>query len=164
MKYPLIIFVWFVLLSSCGENGPNKITNQPVTVDNVKDTLRNLERKWLEYEFNQDTAAIARFLDEDFISISGQDTSNKQNELAGVYQRMSTMHRDSIFVDSFKIEEPFIVQHFDNTAIAIFNGHMYKTAKGKHQEKRTRFCDVWRNVDGEWKAISSMATTIEEIK
>lgn len=164
MKYAFLVFVWLVLLSSCGENVSNKITNHPVSDDNIKDTLRNLEHKWLEYEFNQDTAAIARFLDEDFISISAQDTSNKQTELAGVYQQMSTMHSDSIFVDSFKIEEPFIVKYFDNTAIAIFNGHTYKTAKGKHQEKRTKFCDVWRNIDGEWKAISSMATTIEEIK
>lgn len=164
MKHSLTAFALLLLISSCGENSTDKTTNQPLSADKTKETLLTLEHKWLEYEFSLDTASVSKFLDDDFISISAEDTSNKQNELAGVYKNMSAMRSDSIFIDSFNIEEPFIVKQFDNTAITIFIAHTYKTAKGKHQEKRTKFYDVWRNVNGEWKAMSSLATTVEEIK
>ncbi|MBI2731002.1 MAG: nuclear transport factor 2 family protein [Sphingobacteriales bacterium] len=159
MKYLTGLIVTGLLLTSCQNR---QVSNMPA--EESKQQLYSLEHKWLEYEFALDTAPIARFLHDDFISISATDTSNKQMELAGVYKNISAMKSDSIFIDSFKIEEPFIVKQFDNTAITIFITHTYKTAKGKHQEKRTKFYDVWRKVNGEWKAMSSQATVVEEIK
>ncbi|MBI1781316.1 MAG: nuclear transport factor 2 family protein [Sphingobacteriales bacterium] len=165
MKLSLTGFLLLLLIASCKENSTNKTNNQPISsTDKAKEELLTLENKWLEYEFALDTASIAKFLDNDFISISAEDTSNKQNELVGVYKNISAMRSDSIFIDSFKIEEPFIVKQFENTAITIFIAHTYKTAKGKYQEKRTKFYDVWRKVNGEWKAMSSQATVVEEIK
>ncbi|MBS1555618.1 MAG: hypothetical protein JSU09_11885 [Bacteroidetes bacterium] len=50
----------------------------------------------------------------------------------------------------------------DNFAISIFICHTSKTARGKHQEKRIKFYDGWKNINGQWKAVSSQATVIEE--
>jgi hypothetical protein len=149
-----------MLLSACSQQQSNNST----TAAEIKQQLLSLERKWLQSEFALDTASIAPMLDESFISISTTDTSNKQMELDGVYKNISAMKSDSIFIDSFTIEEPFIVRQFDNTAIAVFICHTYKTNKDKHEEKRTKFYDVWRRANGEWKAMSSQATVVEEIK
>lgn len=160
--FSLLFLNVLLLLLSCTEK--NQAYSTTISIDSVKTQLLELETKWLEYEFALDTASIAAFLDNDFISISSEDTSNKQMELDGIYKNISAMQSDSIFIDSFKIEEPFIVKQFDNTAITVFICHTYKTNKDKHEEKRTKFYDVWRNVKGEWKAMSSQATLVEEIK
>jgi len=70
------------------------------------------------------------------------------------------MRSDSIFIDSFKIEEPFIVKQFDKTAITIFICHTYKKDKGTPVEKRTKFYDVWIDRNEVWKALSSQATVV----
>jgi hypothetical protein len=147
---------------SCSQPSSTSLSNK--TPEEIKNEILALETKWLEYEFALDTASVAKLLDDCFISISAGDTSNKKMELDGVYKNISAMKADSIFIDSFKIEEPFIIKQFDNTAITIFICHTYKTNKGRHEEKRTKFYDVWRMVNGEWKAISSQATVVEEIK
>ena len=159
----LIIF-FTVCLYSCSSGSTKESSSQSFSQTQIKEQFRLLEYKWLQSEFALDTASIAPMLDSTFVSISATGTSNKQMELEGIYKNISTMQRDSIFIDSFKIEEPFFVNHFNNTAIAIFICHTYKTAKGKHEEKRTKFYDVWRKADGEWKAMSSQGTTVQEIK
>jgi len=156
----LILAALFVFCSCSNEQSVKTSESKNSSIDEGEKDLLSLETKWLEYEFNLDTASIAKFLDEDFISISASDTSNKQMELDGVYKNMSAMRNDSIFIDSFQIEEPFIVKQFDKTAIAIFICHTYKKDKGKPVEKRTKFYDVWVNRDGQWKAISSQATVV----
>ena len=151
-------------IGCCFYSCKNADRNQQQNTDEVKQHLLSLENKWLQYEFALDTASISPLLDSTFISISATGTSNKQMELEGIYKNISTMRADSIFIDSFKLEGPFIVNQFDNTAIVVFICHTYKTAKGKHEEKRTKFYDVWRNVNEQWKAVSSQGTVVEEIK
>lgn len=161
-----LMFLIFACLCFYANSCIEKIkdTVEPIQPESVKQQLLALETKCLEHEFELDTASISLLLHNDFISISATDTSNKKMELEGIYKNISAMRSESIFIDSFKIEEPFIVKQFDNTAITIFICHTYKTAKGKQEEKRTKFYDVWRNVNGEWKAMTSQATVAEEIK
>ena len=158
MRLFILITALFVFYSCSNEQSIKNNETKNFSIEEVKSDLLRLETKWLDYEFNLDTASIAKFLDDDFISISATDTSNKQMELDGIYKNISAMRNDSIFIDSFKIEEPFIVKYFDKTAITIFICHTYKKDKGKPVEKRTKFYDVWINRDGNWKAISSQAT------
>lgn len=162
MRLFITITTLFVFYSCSNEQLVKSIETKKLSNEEVKKDLLALETKWLDYEFNLDTASIAKFLDNDFISISATDTSNKQMELEGVYKNISAMRNDSIFVDSFRIEEPFIVKQFDNTAVTIFICHTYKKDKGKPVEKRTKFYDVWINRNGGWKAISSQGTTLTE--
>ena len=120
-----------------------------------------LERKWLEAEFVLDTAYISTLLDSTFIGISANRVSSKQEELKGMYDNMSAMRRDSIFLDSLKLEDS-IVNVYDKTAVVTFVVHTYKKEKGRSTEKRTRFYDVWINRNGIWKAVSSQGTPLDE--
>ena len=160
MHLLIMITALFVFYSCSNEQSVKSAETKDFSSEKVKKDLLALETKWLDYEFNLDTASIAEFLDDDFISISASDTSNKQIELEGIFKNISAMRSDSIFIDSFKIDEPFIVKQFDNTAITIFICHTYKKDKGKPVEKRTKFYDVWINRSGEWKAVSSQATVV----
>lgn len=144
-----------LLLYSCGQaDAP------PPDPAEARLQLEKLERQWLEHEFKLDTAFVSGLLDEAFISINDDDTSNKQNELAGVYAKMAGQQRDSIFVDSFQFEAPFIANVQGNFAVVIFTVHSYKKDHGKPVERRTRFHDTWIYRGGSWKALSSQATPL----
>ncbi len=85
-------------------------------------------------------------------------------ELEGIYNAILAMRKDSIFIDSFRIEEPFIAKLHNDFAITVFICHTYKKDKGIPIQKRTKFYDVWIKRESGWKAVSSQATTVEEIK
>ena len=98
----------------------------------TKEQLLSLERKWLEAEFALDTAYLSTLLDSTFIGISTDHISNKQQNLKGMYDNISAMRKDSIFLDSMKLEDA-IVNVYDNTAVATFVIHTYKKDKGKRE-------------------------------
>jgi len=156
-----IFFILVCFLSACSDPTGKQNDNSRVSEDKTKEELLSLERKWLEAEFELDTGYIATLLDTGFISISADHISNKSQELKGMYDNISAMRKDSIFLDSMKFENA-IVNLYDNTAVVTFIIHTYKKNKGKPAEKRTRFYDTWINRNGKWKAISSQGTVIEK--
>lgn len=152
-------FLYF--LAGCSPAGTDRqAVSKDLSADQTKDSLLLLERKWLEAEFALDTAYISSLLDSTFISISADHISNKQQELKGIYENISAMRKDSIFLDSMKFEEP-LVHIYDNTAVTSFIVHTYKKDRGRTTEKRTRFYDVWIKRGEAWKAISSQGTKLE---
>ena len=153
------IAVGIILLSAC--TSPDQGETITASKDGIKQELVSLERKWLEAEFALDTAYIATLLDSTFIAISANRISNKQEELKGMYDNISAMKQDSIFLDSLNLEDA-VVHHYDNAAVVTFIVHTYKREKGRSTEKRTRFYDVWINSNGEWLAVSSQGTTLTE--
>lgn len=157
----MCISIFLVVVSSCSSGGESKQSASDTS--NIEAHLLSLERKWLQYEFALDTASISTLLDPTFISISATGTSNKQMELQGIYKNITAMRSDSIVIDSFRIEES-IVQRYDNAAIVTFICHTYKKDKDRPVQKRTKFYDVWINRNGNWRAASSQATMVEEIK
>ena len=160
MRIVLAGLVCFI--TACSQQDSKKAnTKDENQAGKIRLHLLSLERKWLEAEFALDTAAISLLLDPGFISITGSDTSNKQQELKGIYEKMSSMRKDSIFLDSLKLDEA-IVNIYENVAVVIPVFHTYKTDKGKPTQKRTRFYDVWINRNGSWKAVSSQGTVLEE--
>ena len=97
----VILFGLIYFLSACSQPATDQSKNQSSSSESdVKKELLTLEQKWLEAEFALDTAAISPMLDPTFVSINDNDTSNKQQELKGIYENMSTMRKDSIFLDS----------------------------------------------------------------
>ncbi len=155
-----VIFLLPVFFISCSHQKARD--KKTLAAENTQKELRQLEQKWLEYEFALDTASISAMLDDNFISLSGTTSADKKAELAGIYKNISNMYKDSIFLDSFRIEEPFITKVLDKTAITIFICHSYKKNKGRPVEKRTRFYDVWVQKTEGWKAVASQATLISE--
>lgn len=138
-----------------GSTKENKIDSQ------IKQPLLSLERRWIEAEFALDTAYVSSLMDSTFQSVNSEHSLNKQQELDGIFKNISSMRRDSIFLDSVKLEDAS-VEFYDKTAVAIFIVHTYKKEKGKPTEKRTRFYDVWINRNGKWLAVASQGTSMEK--
>ena len=134
--------------------------NKNIDTATIKQHLLFLEYKWLEAEFALDTAYVSSLMDSTFQSVNSEHILNKQQELDYMFKNISSMRRDSIFLDSVKLEDAS-VEVYDNTAVAIFIVHTYKKEKGKPAEKRTRFYDVWINRNGKWLAVASQGTTME---
>lgn len=154
-----IVLSLFICFVSCN----SLVKEKKIPAEHIiqtKQHILSLEKKWIEAEFALDTSYISNLLDSTFISISANRISNKQEEIRGIYANMSAMRKDSIFLDSLKLEDG-IVHLYGNTAVVTLITHSYKNDKGRPTEKRMRFYDVWINRNGEWKAVSSQGTVVQ---
>lgn len=157
----MLLFIFFVFLFGCQQPASHhNAETGTLSSAETKDLLLSLERKWLDAEFALDTAYISSLMDSSFIDISADHISNKQQALNGMYENIWAMHKDSIFLDSLKFEDP-IVNLYGNTAVITLVTHSYKKHKSSFIEKRMRFYDVWTNMNGSWKAVSSQGTVIK---
>jgi hypothetical protein len=152
-----VLFLTF----SC--SGPSDKNETGIMKEQPEAVILSLEKKWLDAEFNLDTATIAGLLHTRFISVNGREISGKQQELTGIYNNISAMRKDGIVLDSLRFEDAQ-VRLFDSTAIATFIVHSFKKDKGRPVEKLTRFYDVWIKRMGNWKAVSSQGTVLTENK
>ena len=160
LKMRIAVVLVVMALSSC-EGGHSNRAKEAFhqSVEKNKTELLTLERKWLEAEFALDTGYISTLIDSAFMGISANRISNKQEELKGMYDNISAMRKDSIFLDSLKLEDE-VVNVYDNSAVVTFIVHTFKKEKGIATEKRTKFYDVWINRNGNWKAVSSQGTAL----
>jgi hypothetical protein len=135
--------------------------NKKPTLTSDKEQLLALEYNWLKAEFSLDTAYLSTLMDDSFMGITASGTSNKQEELIDYYQTISQRLKDSIFIDSFRLENT-IVNLYGNTAVITLIVHTFRKDKGVPVERRTRFYDVWIKRNGKWKAVASQGTKVTE--
>ena len=67
-----------------------------------------------------------------FQTVNSEHILNKKQELDGIFQNIRSMRKDSIFLDSVKLEDASVELHdtpHDNTAVAIFIIRTYKKEK-----------------------------------
>lgn len=122
--------------------------------------LRNLEYKWLTSEFELDTAAISKMMDDSFISIGDNTISNKQEELVGIYKNISERLKNNHIVDSLYLDD-FKVKIYGTSAIVTFISVTKGSIKGvAFSNRRTRIYDVWIKKKSQWNAVSSQITPI----
>jgi hypothetical protein len=159
-KHILLIAFLFVypILANAQETNP-RLTKE--YADNDKKLLLTLEYNWLKAEFSHDTAYLATLMDDSFMGISARGTTNKQQELFDYYNIISQRVKDSIFIDSFRLENA-VVNLYGTTAVVTFIVHTFRKDKGIPIERRTRFYDVWIKRNGKWKAVASQGTKLTE--
>jgi len=150
LRYLLFLIV---ILAGCRQK---KNASKPVY---NKADLLTLERNWLTAEFALDTAFISPLIHDSCIGISEDGIHNKQQFLNGMFENISQRNRDSIFVDSFRLENE-IVNIYDNSAVVTFIVHTFRKTKGIPNQKRTRFFDVWLKENKSWKLIASQGTPL----
>lgn len=151
----LLLPFLLVLPYACSHRQSNNSTAD----HEIRQRILSLEQKWIEAEFELDTAYISNLLDTTFIGITAAQIANKQQEINSVYANMKAMRTDSIFLDSLVLEDA-VVNVYGNMVVTSFISHTFKKDKGRSTEKRMRFYDVWIQRDGEWKALSSQGTVI----
>jgi hypothetical protein len=152
MKY--LISVYILLLFGCVAS---RKSFNPVTESEI---LKKLEYDAIQAELKLDTAAIAAIMDDRFISINAKSITNKNEELASMYNNISKRLMENHVVDSFYLDK-FRVDFFDNTAIVTF----YIVSKGRIKEvpfenRRTKFYDVWIKRNNMWRLASIQATPV----
>lgn len=157
-KYITGLFLINCLWTNAQQTNPN-LTKEYENSD--KKQLLALEYNWLKAEFNLDTAYLATLMDDGFIGITANGISNKQEELIDYHQTISQRLRDSIFIDSFRLENS-IINLYGTTAVITFVVHTFRKDKGISVERKTRFYDVWIKRNGKWKAIASQGTKVVE--
>jgi ketosteroid isomerase-like protein len=116
---------------------------------------------WLIAEFKNDTATVAKMMDESFMAVGLSRIFSKQEELEGIHKTISQRMKDDHIVDSLYFEDVHIRIH-GNTAIVTF----ISVTKGRIKDvpfanRRTRMYDVWIRRNGEWKAVSSQVTPLK---
>src|SRR5690349_19361529 len=90
--------------------------------DKDKKQLLELETAWLKAEFSLDTAYLATLMDDGFMGISASGVSNKKEELLDYYKTISQRLKDSIFIDSFRLENA-VVNLYGTTAVITMVVH-----------------------------------------
>jgi hypothetical protein len=133
--------------------------SQRQMLEKGKAELIKLEYNWLKAEFALDTSYISNLMDELFMGISVDAIHNKQEALVDMYTSIAQRNKDSIFIDSFKLEDIYI-NIYENTAVVRFVVHTYRKEKGIANERKTMFYDVWIKKNKKWKAVSSQGTRI----
>ena len=153
--------VYFIIAHSLSLNliccDSNKSNSSLIT---DKSQLLSLEQKWLTAEFALDTTYLSSIIDSSFIDISEDGLHNKSQALLSMYQNITQRIKDSIFIDSFFIEDP-VVNVYQTSAVVTFVVHTFRSDKGVKSEHKTRFYDVWTKQNNTWKAVSSQGTKIE---
>jgi hypothetical protein len=152
------LFLINIFLTNAQETNPN-LTKEYANSD--KKQLLALEYNWLKAEFSLDTAYLSILMDDGFIGITASGTSNKQEELIDYHQTISQRLRDSIIIDSFRLENT-IVNLYGTTAVVTFVVHTFRKDKGIPVERKTRFYDVWIKRNGKWKAVASQGTKVAD--
>lgn len=145
--------ILLTIISSCSSNSNID--------DKDKATLKNLEMQWLVAEFKADTAAIAKLMDERFISIGPFEVSNKKAELEAIFKNITERIAKGNIVEDFYFDD-FNVLFHENSAVVTFAC----VSKGKNgstpfENRRTRIYDVWIKKNNRWQAISSQVTPIK---
>jgi hypothetical protein len=155
-----LLALLFIVCIGCSPSENDNLAPVKKSTEKISEELLTLEYKWLEAEFKLDTAYISTLIDSTFTGISGNRITNKQQELEGMFHTINAMRKDSIFLDSLKLEDGR-VNRYENVAVVTFVVHTYKKDKGQPIEKRTRFYDVWVNRNGQWKAVAAQGTVID---
>ncbi|HUS03421.1 MAG TPA: nuclear transport factor 2 family protein [Chitinophagaceae bacterium] len=151
----LISLILFLFLSYAYVGAQSKDANDD------KQKLLRLEYDWLKAEFALDTAFLSSIMDPTFIGISAEGVHNKKEDLLDMYNTIAQRNKDSVFIDSFKLENA-IVNLYGAAAVVTFIVHTYRKNKGIPEQRRTRFYDVWIKKNSKWKAVSSQGTKVLE--
>jgi hypothetical protein len=136
-------------------------TDKPSQTLDDKQKLLNLEREWLDKEFELDTAFLSTIMDSTFIGISDSGIKNKQEDLLSMYNNIDQRIKNGIVIDSFRLEDE-IVNVYSNSAVVTFIVHTYRHSGDSLIERKTRFYDVWIKREDNWRAVASQGTPISK--
>ncbi len=111
--------------------------------------------------FKMDTVAIAKLMDENFISIYPHKINNKQQELRCIYKYIRELKNEDHVFDPLYLDD-FKVHLHERTAIATY----FSVSKGRNKgvafgKVRMRWFDVWVKRNDKWKMVASQGTSVE---
>jgi FKBP-type peptidyl-prolyl cis-trans isomerase FkpA len=130
----------------------NKGRQGKVSIADVEQSLKDVEREWAEAFKNRDKATLSRLLDEQFIF------TNDEGQVLNKAQYIETAMQGTK-IDSYELDE-VTVRVFGDTCVVsgVWAGKM--TSKGKDASGAFRFTDTLVKRLGRWRVVASQDTRI----
>jgi ketosteroid isomerase-like protein len=121
----------------------------------MKEELLNLEKEWQQAITANTPEAIAGFVTEDYVIVSGDGTIIDQSVFLNEIRSGSLIHQ------AMNLENPR-VRFYDNTAIITGIATSTGSYKGQPFSTRERATDVFVKQQGKWKCAITHLTSISE--
>jgi ketosteroid isomerase-like protein len=127
---------------------------QPKPAGGDEAALKAIEEKWDAANLKGDVAALDAIFDDKFISTSPEGKLQTKAEV------LAELKTGTIKYQTSKVSEMKVILHGDT---AVVNGKWAAkfVQKGKPVDEVDRFTDVYVRQNGQWRAISSQASTIK---
>ncbi len=125
---------------------------EPNTDAAVAQSLKSIERAWLDAEKNHDPAAFAKFVADDWIAITPDGKSQTKTERAA---EIKAAHITSATMGDMK------VRVFGNTAVVTGSDDEVSEESGKTFSSHYVWTDVFMERQGKWSAVASQTAEIK---
>ena len=119
----------------------------------VQQTLMQMERDWGQAAAKNDTAAVDKFVADDWVGIDFEGKSITKAEA------MADMKSGASTTQSYEIG-PMKVRELGNTAVVTGSDTEKSTYKGKDSSGKYVWTDVWVMRDGRWQAVASQSVKV----
>jgi len=119
----------------------------------VQQTLMQMERDWAEAATKNDTAAVDKFVADDWVGIDFEGKSITKAEA------MADMKSGASATQSYEFG-PMKVRVFGKTAVVTGSDTEKSTYKGKDSSGRYVWTDVWVMREGRWQAVASQSVKV----
>ena len=119
----------------------------------VQQTLMQMERDWGQAAAKNDTAAVDKFVADDWVGIDFEGKSITKAE------GMADMKSGASTTQSYEIG-PMKVRELGNTAVVTGSDTEKSTYKGKDSSGKYVWTDVWVMRDGRWQAVASQSVKV----
>jgi hypothetical protein len=143
-------FLCFLLLAACGSSAA---ASQDLPVISDRQILIELERRWNEAFYEKNLPVIEGILADEFIATYDDGSrGDKVRELELVVDFNQQVES--------AIQDQFIVQVYDDTAVLWFTLNLVGTRQGERAEVEFLFTDVFVWRDDRWQCVSSQSTRV----
>jgi peptidylprolyl isomerase len=123
---------------------------QPIT---IKQTVIDLESRWLDAIKQRDAAALDRLLAEDYISTNHDGAVSDK---AGV---LESIESGDFYIEAVNVEDRQ-VRVYGNTALITGHARWSGKLRGKQSAGSIRHSQLWVKRLGRWQAVSWQATPV----
>jgi uncharacterized protein (TIGR02246 family) len=133
---------------------PAKPAAAAAKTPSVSESVKQLERDWVEAAKAGDADKLGQILADDWVSISPDGTKQtKQGDLADVKSGASKL-------ESFEFG-PMEVKVLGNVAVVQGSDTEKSTSKGKDSSGKYVWMDVFAKIDGKWQAVRSQNAMVK---
>lgn len=118
------------------------------------ETVRKLNRQWMEAYTKRDAEFLARYMSEDYVGTFPDGTvHDKRSEIEGLMS-------GAIAITEMEPSE-MTVRMYGNTAVLTGQSRITATVAGREMSDEFRFTDVWIRSGEHWQAVASQVTRID---
>jgi ketosteroid isomerase-like protein len=119
------------------------------------ETVRTLNRQWMQAYTTRDTEFLDRHMANDYVgTFPDGSVHDKKSEIAAV-------RSGAVAIQKMEPVE-MMVRIYDKAAVITGHSSVTATVNGRNMNAELRFTDVWIKQGNQWQAVASQVTRIEQ--